>query len=181
MGDRFYGTADLIGWCQERTWDYRLRLKGNLVVFDGPDKTTTGKCARDRVYYLENVELTGRRARTHIGIIHDPGHAEPWIIAMSEQPGYLRTLEYADRWGIEPMFSDFKSRGFGIEDTQLRYADRLDKLILVMSLALYVAVSTGQAVHHPTPSEKKVPRTSPGKSPEAEPPGSPEESAASSS
>jgi hypothetical protein len=31
----FYGTADLIGWYQERRWDYRLRLKGNLVVFDG--------------------------------------------------------------------------------------------------------------------------------------------------
>ena len=158
MGDRFYGTADLIGWCQECEWDYRLRLKGNLVMFDGADKTTTGKCARDRVYSLENVDLTGRRARTHIGIIHDPGHAEPWIIAMSEKPSYLRTLEYADRWGIEPMFSDFKSRGFGIEETQLRYADRLDKLILVMSLALYVAVSTGQAVHHPTPSEKKLER-----------------------
>src|SRR3954463_6121713 len=183
MGDRFYGTADLIGWCQERTWDYRLRLKGNLAVFDGTGKTTTGKCARDRIYYLENVELTGRRARTHIGIIQDPGHAEPWIIAMSEKPGYLRTLQYSARWGIEPMFSDFKSRGFGIEDTQLRYADRLDRLILVMSLALYVAVSTGQwdAVHHPTPSEKKVPPISPGKSPEAEPPGSPEGFAASSS
>src|SRR3954466_3674204 len=162
MGDRFYGTADLIGWSREREWDNRLRLKGNLVVFDGTGRTSTGKCAKDRVYYLENVELTGRRARTHIGIIHDPGHAEPWIIAMSEKPGYLRTLEYADRWGIEPMFSDFKSRGFGIEETQLRYADRLDRLILVMSLALYVAVSTGQwdAVHHPTPSEKKLGRQS---------------------
>jgi hypothetical protein len=156
MGDRFYGTADLIGWCQGRGWDYRLRLKGNLAVFDATGKTTTGQCAKDRVYYLEDVELTARRARTHIGIIHDPGHAEPWIIAMSEKPGYLRTLEYSARWGIEPMFADFKSRGFGIEDTQLRYADRLDRLILVMSLALYVAVSTGQwdAVHHPTPSEK---------------------------
>jgi hypothetical protein len=154
MGDRFYGTADLIGWCQGRGWDYRLRLKGNLAVFDATGKTTTGQCAKDRVYYLEDVELTARRARTHIGIIHDPGHAEPWIIAMSEKPGYLRTLEYSARWGIEPMFSDFKSRGFGIEDTQLRYADRLDRLILVMSLALYVAVSTGQAVHHPTPSKK---------------------------
>jgi hypothetical protein len=183
LGDRFYGTADLIGWCQERGWDYRLRLKGNLVVFDGSGKTTTGQCAKDRVHYLEDVELTGRRARTHIGIIQDPGHAEPWIIAMSEKPGYLRTLEYSTRWGIEPMFSDFKSRGFGIEDTQLRYADRLDRLILVMALALYVAVSTGQwdAVHHPTPSEKKVPRTNRGRSPEAEPPGLPEDSAASSS
>ena len=152
-------------------------------MFDATGKTTTGQCARDRVYYLEDVELTGRRARTHIGIIHDPGHAEPWIIAMSEKPGYLRTLEYSARWGIEPMFSDFKSRGFGIEDTQLRYADRLDRLILVMDLALYVAVSTGQwdAVHHPTPSEKKALRTNRRKSPEAEPPGLPEDSAASSS
>ena len=88
LGDRFYGTADLIGWCQERGWDYRLRLKGNLVVVDGTGKTTTGQCAKDRIYYLEDVELTARRARTHIGIIHDPGHAEPWIIAMSEKPGY---------------------------------------------------------------------------------------------
>ena len=161
MGDRFYGTADLIGWCQERTWDYRLRLKGNLVVFDGTGKTTTGKCAKDRVYYLENVELTGRRARTHIGIIQDPGHAEPWIIAMSAKPGYLKTLEYGGRWGIEAMFSDFKSRGFGVEDTHIHYPERLGRLLLVMALALHWAVSTGlwDARHHPTPSEKR-PETS---------------------
>jgi hypothetical protein len=158
MGDRFYGTADLIGWCQERDWGYRLRLKGNLVVFDSTGKTTTGACLGEKLFYLEDVALTGKRARTRIGIIHDPGPAEPWIIAMSEPPSYLRTLEYGQRWGIEPMFSDFKSRGFGVEDTQIRYADRLDRLLLVMSLALYWAVSTGlwDAVHHPTPSEKKA-------------------------
>ena len=158
MGDRFYGTADLIGWCQERAWDYRLRLKGNLTVFDGVETTTTAACAEKRTFYLEDVELTARRVRTHIGIIHDPGHPEPWIIAMSERPGYLRTLDYGQRWGIEPMFSDFKSRGFGIADTQIRIADRLDRLILVMTLALYWAVSTGQwdALHHATPSEKKA-------------------------
>ena len=154
----FYGTADLIGWCQQRAWDYRLRLKGNLTVFDGVETTTTAACAEKRTFYLEDVELTARRVRTHIGIIHDPGHPEPWIIAMSERPGYLRTLDYGQRWGIEPMFSDFKSRGFGIADTQIRIADRLDRLILVMTLALYWAVSTGQwdALHHATPSEKKA-------------------------
>ena len=52
--------------------------------------------------------FTARRARTHIGIIHDPGHAEPWIVAMSDQPRYLSTLDYSRRWGIEPMFSDFQ-------------------------------------------------------------------------
>src|SRR5512135_2163999 len=158
MGDRFYGTADVIGWCQERDWDYRLRLKGNLVVFEGTQKTRTGACANEKRFSLEDVELTSKRVRTHIGIIHDPGRTEPWIIAMSERPGYLRTLEYGQRWGIEPMFSDFKSRGFGVENTQIRYADRLGRLILVMALALYWAVSTGRwdAVHHATPSEKNT-------------------------
>jgi len=157
MGDRFYGTADLIGWCQDRGWGYRLRLKGNLAVFDGDTRTTTQACAGSKRFYLKDVELTAKRARTHIGIIHDPGHAEPWIVAMSDQPKYLSTLDYSRRWGIEPMFSDFKSRGFGVEDTQIRYPDRLDRLILVMALALYWAVSTGHwdAAYHPTPGEKK--------------------------
>ena len=55
------------------------------------------------------------------------------------------------------MFSDFKSRGFGLEQTHLRYPDRLARLILVMSLALYWAVSTGlwDQVNNPTPAEKK--------------------------
>lgn len=157
MGDRFYGTADLIGWCQEQAWGYRLRLKGNLKVFDGAVETTTAACAAERLFYLEDVKLTARRAHTHLGILHDPGYPKPWIIAMSECPGYLRILEYGQRWGIEAMFSDFKSRGFGIENTQIHHPDRVGRLILVMALALYWAVSTGlwDAVHHATPSEKK--------------------------
>jgi hypothetical protein len=109
------------------------------------------------------VELTARRVRTNVGFIHDPGHAEPWVVAMSEVPGYLATLDYARRWGIEPMFSDFKTRGFGLEDSQIRYPDRLARLILVMALALYFAVSTGQwdAAHHATPAERKRPERRP--------------------
>jgi hypothetical protein len=93
MSDRFYGTEDLIEFCQDWGWDYHLRLKGNLIVIDGADKTTTGDCAKTKDLYLENVQLTARKARTNIGIIHDPGHEEPWIVAMREKPGYLRTLE----------------------------------------------------------------------------------------
>jgi hypothetical protein len=101
MADRFYGTADLISWCQDRDWDYRLRLKGNLVVRDAEDRMTTGQLAKDRVFALENVQLTARKATTNIGVIHDPEHAEPWIIAMSATPGYLKTLDYSARWAIE--------------------------------------------------------------------------------
>ena len=101
MADCFYGTADLISWYQDRNWDYRLRLKGNLVVRDAEDRMTTGQLAKDRVFALENVHLTARKATTNIGVIHDPEHAEPWIIAMSATPGYLKTLDYSARWAIE--------------------------------------------------------------------------------
>ncbi|GAC1608290.1 MAG: hypothetical protein NVS3B2_17630 [Ramlibacter sp.] len=161
-GDRFYGAPDLIRWCQDYGWDYRLRLKGNLLTWIGSRKATTDDLARSGAHYFRHVALTGKRVSTNIGIIHDPGHAEPWIVAMSAEPCYLSTLEYSRRWGIEPMFSDFKSRGFGIQDTQIQYPDRLGRLILVMSLALYWAVSTGMwdAAENPTPNEKKLGRQS---------------------
>ena len=75
---------------------------------------------------------------------------------MPAEPGYLKTLDYASRWAIEPMFSDFKSRGFGLAESQIQHADRLARLILVMALALYVAVSTGRwdAETNPSPAEK---------------------------
>ena len=47
------------------------------------------------------------------------------------------------RWGIECMFSDFKSRGFSITKTHLKHEDRIERLILVLTIALFWAVSTG--------------------------------------
>jgi hypothetical protein len=57
------------------------------------------------------------------------------------------------------LFSDFKSWGFGLEQTHIQYPDRLARLILVMSLALYWvswAVSTGMwdQANNPIPAEK---------------------------
>ena len=162
MADRFYGTPDLISFCQNKNWDYRIRLKGNLAVREGDVDMMTGDLAKNRIFALENIQLTAKLATTNIGVIHDPGHEEPWIIAMPATPGYMKTLEYSDRWAIEPMFSDFKSRGFGIEDTQIQYPDRLSRLILVMALALYFAASTGRwdAKANPLPMEKKADRSS---------------------
>ena len=95
FADRFYGTPEMIRWCREREWDYRLRLKGNLIACWGAIKTTTSGLALSGGHYFESVVLTGKRVTTNIGIIRDPGHSEPWIIAMSAKPGYLTTLGYS--------------------------------------------------------------------------------------
>ena len=170
LADRFYGTPGLVAACAARGWDYRLRLKGSLRVFVSARPGRAASSARlgdlaKTQPCLAGVELTAQRVRTNIGVIRDPGHDEPWIVAMSAKPGYLSTLDYARRWGIEPMFSDFKSRGFGLDNTQIRYPDRLARLVLVMALALYCAVSTGlwDRASHPLPAEAKLPRKQPKK------------------
>ena len=67
---------------------------------------------------------------------------------MNVTPSEYRTLDYGMRWGIEAMFSDFKTRGFGITQSQIKKPDRLARLILVLAIAMYWAVSTGATEEH---------------------------------
>lgn len=163
LGDRFYGQAGLITYCQRHGWDYRLRLKGNLKVFTEDGRETSTKAlipsaTGTKEIYLENVLLTEQRVPTNISILQEPGHEEPWILATGSSPNYYTALDYGMRWGCESMFSDFKTRGFGLEDTELEKTDRLARLLLILSVALHWCVFTGlgDRLENPLPREKKL-------------------------
>jgi len=159
LADRFYPSCDLFEWLHTHNWQYRLRLKGNVLADPGyGDEATTGELAQGMMErYLPKVPLFARGVMTNLGVLHEPGHPEPWIIAMDCPPTRAAVLDYGARWGIEPMFSDFKSRGFELEDSQLGLADRLERLVLIMALAMHWCVCVGRtdAANRPTPLEKK--------------------------
>lgn len=152
--DRFYGTPSLIRWCRERGWKYRIRLRSNLILCHEGGEITTGDAAKAGMTALTDARLNESGVVTHIGILHEEGHKEPWIIAMDEPPSKGRVLDYGMRWAIEPMFSDFKSRGFNVTKTQLKHPDRIERLILIVAMAYYWAVSTGML-----PPEKPLARS----------------------
>jgi hypothetical protein len=141
--DRFYGTSALINWCQINSWQYRIRLKGNLIFDHDGGEINGNDAVAMSITSLENATFNNTKISTNIGILYEEGHKEPWIIAMDCKPSKYKVLDYSMRWGIECMFSDFKSRGFSITKTQLRHSDRIERLILVLAIALYWAVSTG--------------------------------------
>ena len=158
LGDRFYPSTDLFAWLDQHAWQYRLRLKGNLTVDTGVGETTTGELAAGVTErYLPEVRLFHSGVSTNLGIWQEAGHDAPWIIAMDCRPTRAAVQDYGVRWVIEPTFSDFKSRGFQLEDTQLQAPDRLDRLVLIMTLAMYGCVRVGRhdALYNPTPLEKK--------------------------
>ena len=159
LADRFYPSVALLSWLRAAGWHYRLRLKSNLCVDVGRgDIAMTGDLANGVVErYEPQARLFAEGVPTAIGVLHEAGHPEPWIIAMDCPPTRAAVLDYGARWAIEPMFSDFKTRGFRLEDTQLKAPDRLDRLILIMALAMHWCVATGRedARTNPTPAEKK--------------------------
>jgi hypothetical protein len=119
--------------------------------------TTTELAVGVRERYEPDVRLFGMGVPTAIGVVQEPGHKEPWIVAMDCRPTKATVLDYSARWAIEPMFSDFKTRAFRLEDTQLEHPDRLGRLLLIMALAMYWCVAAGRAdaLANPTPTEKK--------------------------
>lgn len=136
LADRFYPSCDLFEWLHTHGWQYRLRLKGDVLADPGyGDEVPTGELAQGVTErYLPKVRLFARGFMTNLGILHELGHPEPWIIAMDCPPTQTAALDYGARLGIEPMFSDIKSRGFELEDSQLGLADRL---VLIMALAMH--------------------------------------------
>ncbi len=153
--DRFYPSAELFGWLHAHGWGYRLRLKGHLLADPGHgDATSTGALARGAVERdRSGVRLFAQGVMTHVGILHAAGHPEPWSIVMDCTPTRAAVLDYAARWAIEPWFSDFKGRGFELEDSPLWHADRLERWVLAMHWC--VRVGQDDARHRPTPLEKK--------------------------
>ena len=141
--DRFYGTSALIGWCKKHKWQYRIRLKSNLIFQNGGGDITAAEALEMKISGLTNTCFNNTDISTNIGILWEKenGHKEPWFIAMDCDPTKYTTLDYSMRWGIECMFADFKSRGFSITKTQLKHTDRIERLIV--TIALYWAVSTG--------------------------------------
>lgn len=157
--DRFYPSAPLLTWLQAHGWGYWLRLKGNHALDVGCAQVNcTGDFARGATQrFAVGARLFESGIETNLGVLHEAGHPEPWMVAMDCAPNAASVRDYGLRWGIEPMFSDFKSRGFGLEDTQLRYPERVARLVLVMTLAMYWCVDTGYRDAHesPAPLEKK--------------------------
>jgi Transposase DDE domain len=77
------------------------------------------------------------------------------IVSYDQQQQALSA--YRQRWQIETMFKAFKTNGFNIEDTHLSDTVRIDKLLVVVSIAFTWAYKIGIYVHeHVKPIAIKV-------------------------
>lgn len=146
IGTTVYLSRGIFGWRSETAISLRSRpWHGGSVSATNPKRN----CLPPE--FLQRLGFCMRQATPR-----------PWISALACRPTRATVLDYGARWAIEPLFSDFKTRGFCLEKTHLSAPDRLSRLILLRALAMYWCVRLGRddALNNPTPTEKK-PRDKP--------------------
>ena len=78
------------------------------------------------------------------------------LVVATDQAPETAIADYALRWSIETLFGMFKSRGFCLEETSMREAERLKKLFALLTVALCWAVKVGQWLNEVKPLSIKA-------------------------
>jgi hypothetical protein len=140
LGDREFGTGVLAQWAVQQGWGVSLRLRAHEYVrrvgtldFEMLPLVLPGERR-----FWSHVAFTQKPAVAglNLAMYWAPTAAEPWYLITTEPTSKLACASYAKRFRIEEMFKDFKNtgRGFGLELTGLRHADRLARLLLALAL-----------------------------------------------
>jgi Transposase DDE domain len=144
LGDRAFGYVELYALLAELGWDYTLRFRENIVVFEqDDDKLSLPASAyvpqNGRVRMLLRPRVTGERYEVPaVVLVKRKGMKEAWCLATSRVDDAASSVKtYSRRFTIEETFRDTKdiTFGAGLRATHIRHAERRDRLLLLIAIA----------------------------------------------
>ncbi len=150
VADREFHSIRLAEWLEkELKLDYALRIKaGTYIEFDGEMLKTSELAIKGESFQMSDVKITKDVEldyRTNLTVHWAADEDEPWCLATNLD--VEESLEvYAKRFWIEEMFSDHKSRGLNLEKTRLTDANRLQKLLVAVTIAYLWLMEIGFSV-----------------------------------
>ena len=153
MGDREFIGDVWMAYLHEAKIPFILRLRENQhVVREGYETWTIANIAR----HLNKGQKTILKGACRLGqngqapsppirlAIMRIASGELLALACSSKPHHA-LARYRQRWTIETMFGNLKTKGFNLEDTHLTNADKLSTLLALLALAVALSVKTGVA------------------------------------
>lgn len=152
LADRGFFDQKLLCLARDLGWHFRIRLKSSFWVYRASKlRAKVGRLmpAKGQALFLHKVWITQNGfGPVHLALAHvqNPNGYQEWAI-LSDEPTSLQTLdEFGLRFDIEEGFLDDKSAGFQLESSEIRDADALSRLALILATATLYLVSSGVAV-----------------------------------
>ena len=154
LADRGFPSAPLLSWFAPRPrWSYVMRLRADTWVHG----TTAPMGCEVRRLRLQRGHCRGFRdvqiwadgsQTAHLLLAHPSGVPvdEPWYLVSNLEPSLELVWTYGQRFCCEQLFRDQKSGIFQLERSGLRCPERIDRLLLVVAVAVLVSSLQGYAL-----------------------------------
>lgn len=153
LADRGFGRTELGRFCQRQGFDYVIRIQPNVHVrcasyagklSDYPVHKGICKLLRSVAYRQHNGVTQNVVVRWVRGL--PKKRDECWFLMSSLTAGGAQISKlYGQRMTIEQLFRDHKSKrnGWSLRDTQVKTAERLDRLLLILAIAYLLLCGVG--------------------------------------
>lgn len=137
LADREFIGADWMDFLKENNIPFAIRLREDLRAYT-PEGHTLSLAARVRGRGRTHgfAARLGSPAGPQVWITAKCLAGGEWLIVAANRDGRAPFLAYRNRWRIECLFSDAKTRGLNIEDTRLTDPRKLGLLMGLVALAL---------------------------------------------
>lgn len=155
LADGEYDNIEDLAWIQKHTsWDFVIRTaKSKWLVYEEGGKPVEKKVKsalglkKGEKRLLPNAMLTKQKhGPVNMVGVWDEEYEHPIYLVTSLERSKDAAYAYEKRYVIETLFSDQKGRGFGIDKSHISKPERLERLLLVTSLAYIWMVYFGVLV-----------------------------------
>jgi len=144
IADRGLSCLKLIELCQAHDWHYVLRIKQEEYLqrkrygHFHDWQTCSQVVSAPGQSWFGTVRLWKEHAyETQLSAVWEEGYEEAWFLISDRPAGRKRVKQYGWRMRVEATFEDLKSRGWQWESSHVRQRDRLERLLLVLFLAVW--------------------------------------------
>ena len=141
LADRGFANKSLVEWLKAQGWHWGIRVPSDVLVH-GVHRWRSCSIAkltkvRGEVKLYHQVRLWEAGVeQVNLVLAYPQGMGEAWSVMTDESPSLSTLWQYSLRFGIEELFLDSKSGVFGLSNSRLRDPQQLNRLYLVLAIAI---------------------------------------------
>lgn len=155
LADRGLSSVALIELCEAQGWHYTLRIKQEEQCRPWKRgawqawQTVSQFVPQVGQSWYGKVRLWQQHQReVHLSAAWQAGQEEAWLVISDRAAGPQRIREYGWRMRVEATFQDLKSRGWQWEQSHIRDLAHLNRLLLVLFLAVWWLMRSAASCLH---------------------------------